>query len=155
LFSFFPYPTLFRSQIFGILIGLGCVFAGFMLNGGTIGAIWHPLELLIIVGAGLGAIVLGNPRHVLNEMAIQSRKVVTTRHLGEEFQRQLMLLMFELMQTAARGLKALDEHVEAPAESPIFQRYPMILEEPKLIAFIVNNFRLMAMGKISGHELEG
>jgi chemotaxis protein MotA len=37
----------------------------------------------------------------------------------------------------------------------MFQRYPLILEEPKLLAFIVDNFRLMAMGKISAHELEG
>jgi chemotaxis protein MotA len=30
-----------------------------------------------------------------------------------------------------------------------------VLEEPKLLAFIVDNFRLMAMGKINAHELEG
>ncbi|UGA36825.1 MotA/TolQ/ExbB proton channel family protein [Chromobacterium haemolyticum] len=29
-----------------------------------------------------------------------------------------------------------------------------MLEEPKLLAFIVDNFRLMAMGKINAHELE-
>lgn len=143
------------QQIFGILIVLACVFGGFVLNGGTFGAIWHPVELLIIAGAGLGAIVLGNPRHVLSEMVIQLRKVVSQRKQGSEFQRQMLLLMYELLQTASRGLKALDEHVEAPAQSPIFQRYPLILEEPKLLHFIVDNFRLMAMGKISGHELEG
>ena len=143
------------QQIFGIAIVLACVFGGFLLNGGKFGAIWHPIEIFIIAGAGIGAIVLGNPRHVLNEMGIQLRKTVRQRKQGEEFQRQLLLLMFELLQTAARGLKALDEHVEAPAQSPIFQRYPLILEEPKLLHFIVDNFRLMAMGKISGHELEG
>jgi chemotaxis protein MotA len=63
--------------------------------------------------------------------------------------------MYELLQTAAGGLKALDAHVEAPAESPLFQRYPAILDETKLLAFIVDNFRLMAMGKINAHELEG
>lgn len=143
------------QQIFGIGIVLACVFGGFALSGGTFAAIFHPVELLIIAGAGLGAIVLGNPRHVLTEMGIQLRKTVRRRHQGEEFQRQLLLLMYELLQTASRGLKALDEHVESPADSPIFQRYPMILEEPKLLHFIVDNFRLMAMGKISGHELEG
>ncbi|HWJ94956.1 MAG TPA: MotA/TolQ/ExbB proton channel family protein, partial [Telluria sp.] len=64
-------------------------------------------------------------------------------------------LMYELLQTAAGGLKALDAHVEAPKESALFQRYPLILHEPKLLAFIVDNFRLMAMGKINAHELEG
>lgn len=143
------------QQIFGIAIVLGCVFGGFLLNHGEFHVIWQPIELLIIGGAALGAIVLGNPRHVLAEMITQIRKVITQRKQGPEFQRQLLLLMYELLQTAGRGLKALDEHVEAPRESALFQRYPLILEEPKLLAFIVDNFRLMAMGKISGHELEG
>lgn len=143
------------QQIVGFAIVLGCVFGGFLLGGGALAIIWQPVELLIIAGAGLGAIVLGNPRHVLNEMLLQLRQIVTMRKQGSEFQRQLLLLMYELLQTAGGGLKALDEHVEAPHQSLLFQRYPLILKEPKLLAFIVDNFRLMAMGKINSHELEG
>ncbi|MBC7859503.1 MAG: flagellar motor stator protein MotA [Burkholderiaceae bacterium] len=143
------------QQIFGIFIVLGCVFGGFALMGGTVHAIWQPIELVIIAGAGLGALVLGNPAHVLSETVVQLRKIITHKKQGSEFQRQLLLLMYELLQKAADGLKALDAHVEAPRESPLFQRYPLVLEEPKLLAFIVDNFRLMAMGKIKAHELEG
>ena len=143
------------QQIVGVVIVMGCVFGGFLLMGGQMGVIWQPVELLVIVGAGVGAIVVANPRHVLNEMLLQLRQIVTTRKQGQEFQRQLLLLMYELLQLAAGGLKALDAHVEAPQESVLFQRYPLILEEPKLLAFIVDNFRLMAMGKINSHELEG
>jgi chemotaxis protein MotA len=143
------------QQIIGIFIVLGCVFGGFAVMGGTVTAIWQPVELLIIAGAALGALVLGNPKHVLAEMATQLRKIIFRKKQGPEFQRQLLLLMYELLQTASGGLKALDAHVEAPRESPLFQRYPLILEEPKLLAFIVDNFRLMAMGKINAHELEG
>src|SRR6218665_3393720 len=143
-------------QIFlGIGIVLSCVFGGLLLMGGSIRVIWEPVELLIIAGAGVGALVIGNPRHVLNEMFVQFRQILKRKLQGSEFQRQLLLLMYELLQTAAGGLKALDAHVEAPHESPLFQRYPLVLENPKLLAFIVDNFRLMAMGKISAHELEG
>ena len=142
-------------QILGIFVVLGSVFGGFAFMGGTISAIWQPIELLIIAGAALGALVLGNPSHVLAEMLVQLKKIVMRRKQGSEFQRQLLLLMYELLQTAAGGLKALDAHVEAPRESLLFQRYPLVLEEPKLLAFIVDNFRLMAMGKINAHELEG
>jgi chemotaxis protein MotA len=143
------------QQIIGIFIVLGCVFGGFALMGGTAGAIWQPVEVLIIAGAAAGALVLGNPRHVLGEMMTQLKKIITRKKQGPEFQRQLLLLMYELLQTAAGGLKALDAHVEAPRESELFKRYPLILKEPKLLAFIVDNFRLMAMGKINAHELEG
>lgn len=143
------------QQIIGIFIVLGCVFGGFALMGGAFHVIWQPVELLIIAGAAVGALVLGNPRHTLAEMLIQFRKIIFRKKQGPEFQRQLLLLMYELLQTAAGGLKALDAHVEAPRESALFQRYPLILQEPKLLAFIVDNFRLMAMGKINAHELEG
>ena len=143
------------QQLLGIAIVLGAVFGGFTLMGGTFSAIFHPVEILIIGGAAFGALVLGNPKHVLAEMGHQLKKVAARKKHDSEFQRQLLLLMYELLQTAAGGLKALDAHVEAPAESPLFQRYPLILEEPKLLAFIVDNFRLMAMGKINAHELEG
>src|SRR5690349_17068786 len=142
-------------QIIGILIVLGAVFGCFAFMGGTVGAIWQPIEMLIIVGAAIGAVVVGNPKHVLAEMLVQFKKIIGRQKHDSEFQRQLLLLMYELLQTAAGGLKALDAHVEAPKESPMFQRYPLILEEPKLLAFIVDNFRLMAMGKINAHELEG
>jgi chemotaxis protein MotA len=143
------------QQLLGIAIVLGAVFGGFTLMGGTFTSIFHPIELLIIGGAALGALVLGNPKHVLAELGHQLKKVAARKKHDSEFQRQLLLLMYELLQTAAGGLKALDAHVEAPAESPLFQRYPAILDETKLLAFIVDNFRLMAMGKINAHELEG
>ncbi|HEX8404715.1 MAG TPA: flagellar motor stator protein MotA [Duganella sp.] len=143
------------QQIVGILIVLGSVFGGFALMGGTFHQIWHPIELVVIGGAGLGALVLGNPTHVLKELGTQIKKILIRKKYDSEFQRQLLLLMYELLQLAAGGLKALDAHVEAPKDSPLFQRYPRVLEEPKLLAFIVDNFRLMAMGKINAHELEG
>ena len=142
-------------QILGILIVLGAVFGGYLMMGGSALAIWQPTEMLVICGAAIGALVLGNPKHVLAELFSQVKKVASKHKHDSEFQRQLLLLMYELLQTAAGGLKALDAHVEAPKDSPMFQRYPLILEEPKLLAFIVDNFRLMAMGKINAHELEG
>lgn len=141
--------------ILGIGIVLVCVFGGFMLHGGSMAVIWQPVELLIICGAALGALVLGNPKHVLVEMLGQIRRIVLRKKHGAEFQRQLLLLMYELLITASQGLKALDEHVESPRQSPLFNRYPLVLQQPKLLAFIVDNFRLMAMGKINAHELEG
>ena len=142
-------------QLLGILIVLGAVFGGYLMMGGSALAIWQPTEMLVICGAAVGALVLGNPKHVLAELLSQVRKIARKHRHDSEFQRQLLLLMYELLQTAAGGLKALDAHVEAPKDSPMFQRYPLILEEPKLLAFIVDNFRLMAMGKINAHELEG
>src|SRR5471032_2398507 len=107
-------------QILGVMIVLGSIFGGFALEGGAFNQIWQPVELLVISGAGIGALVLGNPYHVLKEMGTQIKKIVIRKKYDSEFQRQLLLLMYELLQLAAGGLKALDAHVEAPKDSPLF-----------------------------------
>ncbi|WP_206995209.1 flagellar motor stator protein MotA [Trinickia mobilis] len=141
--------------LLGGLFVIVCVFGGFVLHGGSLHAIWQPTEILIIVGAALGALVMGSPKHVLMEMLAQIKKVVSRGKHDGEFQRQLLLLLYELLEMVRDGgLKVLDQHVENPEESGVFQKYPKILAERKLTAFIVDNFRLMAMGRISPHELE-
>ncbi|QAU24291.1 flagellar motor stator protein MotA [Dyella sp. M7H15-1] len=144
------------QQLIGIFIVLVCVFGGFLFMGGSFAILWQPIEILIIIGAATGALVLGNPPHVLKELMGQLCKIMTGSKstAKQAFERQLLTLMYELLQVG-RDLKALDAHVEAPHESPLFKRYPMVLASPKLLAFIVDNFRLMAMGKINAHELEG
>lgn len=140
----------------GILLVIGGVFGGFVLHGGALSSIWQPTEILIIVGAAAGALVMGNPRSVLFEMIVQIRHVIARKGNGIEFQRELLLMLYELLETVRDGgLKALDQHVEEPRESEMFRKYPMILAQPRLIAFVVDNFRLMAMGRITQHELEG
>ncbi|MEK6215458.1 MAG: flagellar motor stator protein MotA, partial [Vibrio fluvialis] len=42
-----------------------------------------------------------------------------------------------------------------PEQSPIFARYPLVARDYRLVSFITDNLRLMAMGQMSPHELEG
>ena len=48
-------------QIVGSVIVLGCVIGGFVMEGGKILALWHPSEILIIVGVAFGAFLISNP----------------------------------------------------------------------------------------------
>jgi chemotaxis protein MotA len=68
------------QQIVGLLIVLGSVFGGFFMMGGAFHQIWQPIELIVIAGAGLGALVIGNPSHVLKEMMTQIKKIITKKN---------------------------------------------------------------------------
>lgn len=143
-------------KVVGALIIVGCVLGGYHLAHGEMAMLWQPAEALIILGAGIGSLVVGNPKEVLLEMCTQIKGVFVFQRRGEEFQRQLLMGLYELLEMVdVGGLKALDAHIEAPEQSELFAKYPLILQEPNLMAFIADNFRLMAMGKISAHELEG
>lgn len=140
----------------GSLIIVGCVLGGYSMAHGELAMLWQPAEALIILGAGIGSLVVGNPKEVLLEMLHQIKGVFVNKRRGEEFQRQLLMCLYELLEMVeVGGLKALDAHIEEPEASELFAKYPLIVEEPNLMAFIADNFRLMAMGKISAHELEG
>lgn len=144
------------QKVIGALIIVGCVLGGYHLAHGEMAMLWQPAEALIILGAGIGSLVVGNPKEVLAEMCTQIKGVFVFQRRGEEFQRQLLMCLYELLEMVdVGGLKALDAHIEAPDQSDMFAKYPLILQEPNLMAFIADNFRLMAMGKISAHELEG
>ena len=144
------------QKIFGIIIIMGCVVGGFIMSGGQLSSFWQPGEIIIILGAGLGAMVLANPRAVLAEMYRQFRGIMRKNEYTNEYQRQLLMLLYELLELVQDGgLKVLDEHIEAPENSPLFQKYPLMLRDKALVTFISDNFRLMAMGKINEHELEG
>ncbi|MEW5558692.1 flagellar motor stator protein MotA [Enterobacter asburiae] len=144
------------QKFFGIFIILACVVGGFIMSGGRVSSFWQPGEIIIIVGAGIGAMVLANPRPVLAEMGRQFRGILRKDEHTNEYQRQLLMLLYELLELVQDGgLKVLDEHIESPDNSPLFQKYPLLLGDKPLITFISDNFRLMAMGKINEHELEG
>lgn len=142
------------------LIGLGlvviCVFGGFVMANGRLIALWQPAEMLIILGAGLGALFIGNSAAVLKETWRQLKGVMRSRKGDNELYPALLKLMHQLLEEArAKGLKALDEHVEAPFESPLFAQYPAVLAQPLLVHFIADNLRMLGMGRISAHEFEG
>ncbi|MEN3033238.1 flagellar motor stator protein MotA [Chromobacterium amazonense] len=145
-----------RFSIGMVMLIVG-VFGGFVLHGGSLEAIWQPTEMMIIFGAGFGAVIISNPAYVLREMAAQIRLVIFSPKRDEQaFQRELLLLLYELLETVKDGgLKALDGHVDYPEDSALFRKYPLVQADHYLVSFIVDNFRLMAMGKISPHELEG
>ncbi|WP_158784538.1 flagellar motor stator protein MotA [Pantoea sp. BAV 3049] len=144
------------QKLLGLIIVLGCVVGGFLESGGRLASFWQPGELIIILGAGAGAMVIANPAHVLKAMWRQIKSAVRKDEQGGAFQQQLLLMMYELLELVQDGgLKALDEHIEVPENSSLFQKYPLILKDKGFITFISDNFRLMAMGKINEHEMEG
>src|SRR5690606_19431056 len=113
-------------KILGAFIIVAGVLGGYALANGDLSVLWQRAELIV-----------GNPKEVLSEMFVQIKGVFIYRRRGEEFQRQLLMLLYELLETVEDGgLKALDQHIEEPEESELFNKYPLISQERNLMAFI-------------------
>lgn len=49
------------SKFVGLMVILVCVFGGYAWAGGNLLALWQPAEILIILGAGIGSLLIANP----------------------------------------------------------------------------------------------
>ena len=51
----------------GALIVIASVLGGFAALGGNLTVLWQPFEIVIIVGAALGAFIIGTPQQVIRD----------------------------------------------------------------------------------------
>ena len=132
----------------GLAMVFGLVFGGFMLSGGKMDIVLYalPFEGMIIGGGALGAFVIANSTTVLRASLRGLVKVVKGPRFKAAHYEELLNLMYELARLyKAKGLLALDEHVENPKESSIFQRYPTILNDHFAAELITDSFRMLSM----------
>ncbi|MGR3756478.1 MAG: motility-associated protein, partial [Tranquillimonas sp.] len=136
------------TLILGLALVFGLVFGGFMLSGGKMDIVLYalPFEGMMIGGAALGAFVIANSGSVLKGSLRGIGKVMKGPKWKASDYTDLLNLMFELTRLfKTKGILALDEHIEKPAESAIFQRYPKILKDHFATELITDSFRMLSM----------
>ena len=142
-------------QIVGSVLVLGCVIGGFAMEGGHILALWHPSEIIIIIGAAFGAFLTSNPTKVV-KASFQGALALPKgpRYKREDYVTLLKLTYDILMKIRKEGVMAIESDLEGPDKSPLFKKYPKILEDHHMIQFITDCLRLIVGGNLDPHELE-
>jgi chemotaxis protein MotA len=126
----------------------GLVFGGFMLSGGNMDIVLHalPYEGMMIGGASLGAFVIANSFAVVKSSMSGVVRVFKGPRWKADDYNDLLNLMFELARLyRTKGIVAMDEHIENPENSAIFQRYPKLMKDHFLTDLIGDSFRIMSM----------
>ena len=142
-------------QIIGSIVVVGCVVGGFILEGGHILALWHPTEILIIVGAAFGAFMTSNPPKVCKAAFMGAISFVKgPRYKRDDYVALLKLLYEILVKIRKEGLMAMESDLEAPDGGTLFKNYPRIVADHHLKDFIRDCLRLMVGGSLDPHELE-
>ncbi len=141
--------------IVGYIVVVASVFGGFALAGGHLGAMFQPLEFLIIGGAALGAFITGNSGKVLKATLRTLPSVLkSSKHTKERYLSLMALLFGILTKIRKEGSMSIERDIEAPHESPLFSQYPDIVGDHHLVEFITDYLRLMVSGKLNPMEIE-
>ena len=141
--------------IAGAVIVLASVLGGYVALGGKLMVLFQPFEVVIICGAAAGAFMITNPKDVLSK----TMSAVMSTLKGSKYDKQAYLELLGLQYTLfklgrTKGPLALEQHLEAPEESAVFQAFPRIANDHHAMTFITDYLRLLTLGTDNPHELE-
>jgi chemotaxis protein MotA len=133
--------------IIGILIVFGAVLGGFLMEKGPLLVLLQPSEFLIIAGAALGTMLVGNPLHILKKIISSLLLVMKGSKYSKDRYIDSLKMMFVLFNKARKGgLVAIEQDVEEPEKSIIFSKYPNFLGNHHVREFVCDTMRMAITG---------
>ena len=139
--------------IIGFVVSMLCIFGVFIAHGGNIGVVLKalPFEMTTILGAAL----INNQMKVVKAAFKGMAGCFKGSRYTKERYLQLMALLYDLLQKARKeGLMAIEQDVDNPHESAVFQKYPTITADHHVVEFITDYLRMMVSGNLNAHEIE-
>ena len=141
--------------IVGSVIVISCVIGGYMLNGGHMIVLFQPFEVMIIIGAAIGAFITSNRKPVLKGTLSSITGLLKAERYDKEAYLELLSLLYSIFKLAkTKGALALEQHVENPNESALFQRFPKFYSDHHAVVFVCDYLRLLTLGTDNHHEME-
>jgi len=143
----------------GIVILIVMVFGGYTLAGGAMGPILKalPLEMMMIGGAAIGAVFIGNSMHEIKLLGGGAGKVFKGPKYTDEDHIDAIALTSKLMKLMrSEGPVALESHVTEPESSTIFSEYPRLQKDSVVVDMICDPLTLMVVssGTLDTHAVE-
>src|SRR5215510_4871546 len=123
--------------IIGAVVVLVCVFGAYAAHGGHLVVLLQPAEFVIILGAAVGAFIIGNTKTNIK----QTLKGVKRALKGPTYKKsdyvELLSVLYQLFKLAkTKGMLALEQHVEKPDESTLFAQFPKFQKDHHALEFL-------------------
>lgn len=132
----------------GFVVILGCVFGSFILAGGKFDIILHalPHEMMAIAGASIGAFLVANSIDVVKSALKGMKHAFKGAKWKQQDYKDLLSVLFLLLTTFRKGgATGLEPHLDRPAESSIFSKFPRLVADHHLTDFICDYLRMMTV----------
>jgi chemotaxis protein MotA len=140
--------------IIGAVIVLGCVFGAFSVHGNLLVLI-QPVEFVIILGAAVGAFIIGNTKANIRQVFKGLKRAIKGPTFKKADYIELLSVLYQLFKLAkTKGMLALEQHVEKPDESTLFNQFPKFLKDHHALEFLCDYLRMMTLGTENPNEVE-
>jgi chemotaxis protein MotA len=141
--------------IIGIVVVLGAVAGGYLMEHGKIGVLLQPAELVIIGGAALGTLLIANPLPVLMALVKGAAGVFKGPPYSKAYYLETLKMLNDLFGAARRGgVAKLEADVESPEKSQVFSKYPGFLANHHAVHFVCDTLRMAITGGVQAFDLD-
>jgi chemotaxis protein MotA len=141
--------------ILGILVVVGAVIGGYLMEHGHLAVLFQPAELVIIGGAAAGALLVGNPLPVILKIVKGLVTVLKGSPYTKSAYLDLLKLLNELFQHARKnGMVKLEADIEAPDKSEIFKKYPRFLADHHALHYLCDSLRMALSGGVAPFDID-
>ena len=141
--------------IIGIVIVFGAVVGGFLMEKGHLPVLVQPAELLIIGGASIGTLLIGNPLHILKGIISSVKGVLTGPKLNKKHYLNLLKMMYVFLNKVRKeGLLSVENDVEKPKESAVFKGFPEFLADHHALSFVCDTLRMTITKKVDPFDMD-
>lgn len=139
----------------GFFVVIAAVAGGYLMAQGNPYILYQPAEFVIILGAAYGGFVIATPAHVVQLVKSRLVRAFKGKMYTKTDYLELLALLHDLLQKMGKeGLREIEKHVDFPAKSNFFIKYPLVHQNPLAMTFIVDTLRSIISTTLSAHELE-
>ncbi len=141
--------------IVGILVVLGAVIGGFLMEHGPIRVLIQPSEAIIICGAALGTLLVANPLHTLKEVMNGILQVLKGSKFSKKRYLDSLKMMYDMFNKIRReGPNSVEGDIEAPKESKFFAAFPGFVKDHHVRDFVCDTMRMVLMGGVEPFDVD-
>lgn len=141
--------------IIGIVVVIGSIIGGYLMEHGHLAVLLQPAELVIIGGAALGATLVANPLPVLKGMVGGILSTLKGSPFNKAYYLNNLKMLSEIFTYARKaGLAKLEADIEEPEKSELFKKYPWFVKDHHSLAFLCDTLRMSISGGVDVMALD-
>jgi chemotaxis protein MotA len=141
--------------IIGILVVIGAVVGGYLMEHGHLMVLFQPAELVIIGGAAAGTVLIGNPPSILKALMAGILSVFKGGRFVKATYVATLQSLYNVMQKARKnGLNSLEADVEEPSKSELFAKFPPGKPDHHIRDFVCDTLRTALSGASTPFEID-
>ncbi len=140
--------------IVGYVIILAAALGTYAIHGSLL-ALWVPAEYVAIIGLTIGYFVAANNITVIKATVGAIPGVLKGSKFNKAFYIDALAMLFEVLAKVRKeGLMSIEGDIENPEASPIFSKYPNLVQDHHIMEFTTDYLRMMVGGNLNTVEIE-